>query len=356
MLLGFDLAVLRRPNAGTARYATELRAAMDQAAGDDVVVGLDGWRGVDPGGQARRAANLASDLGWLTFGSMIAAVRLGLDAWFGPANVVPLALPRPKVVTILDANVFRVPSDYDRAFVAYAQAMFRQSARRAAAVLTLSEDARHHLIEDLPIEPGRITVAYPGIDHRLADVVPEPTARRATRYALFVGQTEPHKNVERLVAAWNTTVPRDLDLVIAGPPGRAERAVLDAIAASPGPPRIHRLGSVPEAALAGLYDGASCFVFPSLAEGFGLPPLEAMARGVPTAVAASASLPEVTDGGALIFDPLDVDSIADAVTRLTEDADLRARIADVGRTVAAKYTWARTAATAWRVVRSVVHG
>jgi glycosyltransferase involved in cell wall biosynthesis len=119
---------------------------------------------------------------------------------------------------------------------------------------------------------------------------------------------------------------------------------------------IHRLGRVPEESLARLYADATCFVFPSLAEGFGMPPLEAMARGVPTAVADAGALPEVTADGAVRFDPRSAEAIAAAVTSLVEDSAVRARLALAGPLVAARYTWAQTAETAWRVIRSIGHG
>ena len=116
------------------------------------------------------------------------------------------------------------------------------------------------------------------------------------------------------------------------------------------------MGRLAEDALARVYADATCFVFPSLSEGFGFPPLEAMARGIPTAVANASSLPEVTGTGAIRFDPLDLDAIADAVRLLTEDGALRTRLRNEGRAaIASRYTWANTATTAWDTIRSVSH-
>jgi glycosyltransferase involved in cell wall biosynthesis len=245
---------------------------------------------------------------------------------------------------------------YDRAYATYARWMFRSAGRRAEAVLTLSQDARTRLIENLGIDSDRIVVAYPGIDHA-ARAEPGPRLPGIpAAYALYVGQTEPHKNVGVLVEAWGLGVPRDLGLVIAGPPGRDEARLEALIAASPARARIWRLGRVSEASLARLYADANCFVFPSLAEGFGLPPLEAMARGIPTAVADAGALPEVTADGAITFDPHDPEAVAAVVTSLAEDTGLRSRLSVAGPAVAGRYTWARTAEGAWRVIRSVAHG
>jgi glycosyltransferase involved in cell wall biosynthesis len=356
MRLAYDLSILRHPPAGTARYATELLRAMHVIAGSDEILETMGWPRRSRGGSIRRFWNFGSDLGWLTIGAAAVGVRRRPDAWFSPANVLPLALPRPKIVSILDANVVSARGQYDQVYAAYAARMFRSAGHRADAVLTLSSDSRQRLMDILGIPPERIVVAYPGIDHALRT---EPGARVAgvpTRYVLFVGQTEPHKNVERLVAAWDMDVPRDLGLVIAGPPGRNEARLMELINSSHAGARIHRLGRVSEEELARLYADATCFVFPSLAEGFGLPPLEAMARGVPTAVADAGALPEVTADGAIRFDPLRPEAIAEAVTRLAEDTALRNRLAVAGPAVAGRYRWADTAETAWRVVRSAAHG
>lgn len=356
MRLAYDLSILRHPPAGTARYATELLREMRVIAGRDTIDETMGWPRGARGGSARRIWNLGSDLGWLTAGATVVVARWRSDAWFSPANVLPLVLPRPKIVTIHDTNVVTAGDQYDRAYAAYARRMFRSAGRRADAVLTQSSDSRQRLIDLLGIPPERIVVAYPGIDHALR-IEPGPRMRGVpASYALFVGQTEPHKNVERLVAAWDIDVPRDLALVIAGPPGRAEARLSELIAASPASARIHRVGRVSEEGLARLYADATCFVFPSLAEGFGMPPLEAMARGVPTAVADAGPLPEVTANGAIRFDPFRPEAIAEAVTRLVEDTELRTRLTVAGPAVAARYRWTDTAETAWRVIRSVAHG
>jgi alpha-1,3-rhamnosyl/mannosyltransferase len=115
--------------------------------------------------------------------------------------------------------------------------------------------------------------------------------------------------------------------------------------------RVTFTGPLDDARLARLYAEAHCFVFPSLAEGFGFPPLEAMARGVPTAVSTAGSLPEVTADGALHFDPRDVQGLAELVNQLAQDADLRTRLSEAGREVAGRYRWSSTADQIWQEVR-----
>src|SRR5438067_8190621 len=167
---------------------------MDQVAGNDTLVAARGWPRGSRGGRFRRYANFGADLGWLTIGSLAFAVRRGIDLWYSPANVLPLAIPRPMVVTVHDVNFLTIDGYHDRTFTRYANLAYRMATRRAAAVLTVSEYARRQLIERLGVPPDRIVVAYPGIDH-ISRVPALPDTSLPWRYALFVGHTEPHTDI-----------------------------------------------------------------------------------------------------------------------------------------------------------------
>lgn len=353
MKLAYDLSILRHPPAGTAVYARELLRAMVNAGGGDRIIPTNGWPRVARGGLLRRGANLAVDVGWLTLGSAAVAARNHVDAWYSPANVLPTSIRRPMIVTIHDVNFLAIDGHYDRAFALYAERAFRGSARRAAAVLTISEFSRGQLIERLGVPADRITVAYPGIDHTLRVEPAPPDPALPDRYALFVGQTEPHKNISLLVDAWRTgRIPDGLHLIVAGPPGRDGERLSEVVTGSPARDLIHFVGWVDGPRLARLYENATCFLFPSLAEGFGLPPLEAMAHGIPTAVADRTSLPEVTADGALRFDPDDPIGLATLVERLCDDEVLRHRLTEEGRRVSERYRWGTTARIAWQVIKA----
>jgi glycosyltransferase involved in cell wall biosynthesis len=352
MRLGYDLSILRHPPAGTARYAVELLRAMRESQ-RDVIIEAHGWPRGPRGSPVWRVANFASEIGWLMVGAAGVALRHRVQAWYSPANTLPFALPRPLVVTIHDTNVLRSDA-YDPAYAAYARLAFLMSGRRATAVIADSHDARSRLIAELGLPADRVVVAYPGIDHARGQVAGSPDPRVRKPYALFVGQTEPHKNIGRLIEAWSGNVPAGLHLVIAGPPGRDEARLGAQVAASPVRDRIVRLISVDDPALERLYAEAWCFVFPSLTEGFGLPPVEAMSRGIPTAVAEATALPEITAGAALLFDPEHPEAIAQAVRSIAEDTSLRERLRHQGPAVASRYRWATTATTVWQTIRNAI--
>ncbi len=354
MRLGFDLSILRHPYGGTARYAEELLAAMTATCRpDDALTIHRGWRRLRRGHWLLRYANLASDMAWTTTGVPAIALHQHLDTWYSPSNIIPPVLHRPAIVTIHDVNFLLQPDAYDRGYARYAEAMFRMSARRAARVITDSDFSRDQLIDAFGVPRDRVVVVYPGLDHALtAKAHPTPVLGLPPRYALFVGQTEPHKNVGLLLDAWEEGAPAQLDLVIAGQPGREHDQIVQRAARPPLAGRVFVLGKVSSGQLETLYARATCFLSPSRAEGFGFPPLEAMARRVPTAVARAGSLPEVTADAALTFDPGDPLELASRVVEMATDSDVRSSLIAAGVKVSGRYRWRTAAEAVWAVARA----
>jgi glycosyltransferase involved in cell wall biosynthesis len=267
-------------------------------------------------------------------------VRTGGDVVHAPSLAVPPPGRRPLVVTVHDL-AFRTQPDCfpprGRAFHERGLALARDE---AAAVIVPSEATAAEL-RSAGFDPARLHVAHHGID--LAASHPPSTGSIAVAgsyaepgsYVLFVGTVEPRKGVDVLLAA-HAALRRqghpDLGLVIAGPPGWGEPPALDG-------PGVVAAGRVDEATLDGLYRGAAALAVPSRSEGFGLPALEAMARGCPVVASQAGALPEVVGGAGLLVPPGDPDALAAALDRLLSDDSLAASLADGGRRRAGTFTW-----------------
>jgi glycosyltransferase involved in cell wall biosynthesis len=169
------------------------------------------------------------------------------------------------------------------------------------------------------------------------------------RFLLAVGSMNPTKNLAMLVRAWAALARDDVTLVVVG----GGNARVFAASDLPRTANVLMLGSVDDAALVALYRHAAGLVFPSLYEGFGLPPLEAMAGGCPVAASRAASLPEVCADAALMFDPLDPAAMAEAMRSVLDDAALAGTLRERGRRRAAEFTWDRSAAALLQALEAV---
>jgi glycosyltransferase involved in cell wall biosynthesis len=291
--------------------------------------------------------------------------RARVDLFHAPHYVVSPLTPCPFVVTIHDCIHLRFPQYLpSRAAYYYARTMMTLAARRARRVLTGSQASKEDILHFLKVPADKVEVIYHAIDERLAAApTDEEIARVRERFLLtspfilYAGNIKPHKNVDRLIEAFSIVRRRgvqEVKLLIIG----------DEISRHPNLRRlVHRyqlhqhvrfLGFVPDATLAVLYRLASAFVFPSLCEGFGLPPLEAMAAGTPVITSNVSSLPEVVGDAALLIDPLDAGAIADAVVRVLSDATLRADLIRRGTARAKTFSWDRSVARTREVYASVV--
>lgn len=268
-------------------------------------------------------------LPWAARGGLLVNLA-GSAPWFG----------RRQVVTIHDAAVWDHPEAYTRAFVAWYRLLFRRMARRAEAVFTVSAFSRARLQACLsPRAP--LAVVPNGCDH-LDGVVPdtawlERLGLAGRPFLLAVASANPTKNLERLVRAFAAvSAGRHLALVIAG--GRNAR-VFAGEGGLADPPGVLRPGPLGDAQLKALYGQALALAFPSLYEGFGIPPLEAMRCGCPVIASTSASLPEVCGDAALLVDPQSERAIAEALERVVDEPALRADLRERGRARAAAFTW-----------------
>jgi glycosyltransferase involved in cell wall biosynthesis len=239
---------------------------------------------------------------------------------------VPRPLRRQAMVqTLHDVQHLDLPHLFSRGERAYRRRFYDEAAKRADVVITMSQFAKRRIVESLGIAPERVVVAHLGVD--TAAFVPNSGVRE--NFVLYPARGWEHKNHERLVAAMEilrTRIP-GIRLVLTG-------GALESLGELPH--WVDRRGLVSTEELRALYRSASALVFPSLYEGFGLPPLEAMASGCPTAVSNAGSIPEVCGNAAVLFDPLDPDAIADGVE---EAIGRHEELSALGAVQVAEFTW-----------------
>ena len=234
----------------------------------------------------------------------------------------------------------------------YLGSILRPALEQAAAVLVISEKTRADLLDCYPMAglDRKVSVVPLGFSTAVA-AGPLPDGLEPG-FILAVGTIEPRKNYPRLLAAYRALRGRTdaPPLVIAGRPGWAYGDTLDRIRSEPG---VRYLGHVDEGTLAALYENAEVLAFPSLYEGFGLPLLEAMARGVPAVVGTAGAMPDLAGDAAVLVDPENVDAIASGLAAVLGDSALRKRLGAAGKERAAGFTWRRSADLTRNVLRAI---
>lgn len=276
--------------------------------------------------------------------------REGVTLFHAPHYVLPRLVPCPSVVTIHDCIHLMFPQYLQGRFaLRYARSSISFAARRATRVLTVSESSKRDILRFVDTEPEKIVVIYNAFDERFGEEPNEDDiARVRERYqlqdafVLYVGNVKPHKNLGRLIEAFHLVRQRGLDhlkLVLIGDDISKYAALRRAVHTYQLHKYVRFLGYVPEATLAVMYRLAGVFVFPSLYEGFGLPPLEAMASGTPVVASNVSSLPEVTGDAAVLVDPMSPEAIADGMYRVLTLEGLRHTLRARGLARAKQFSW-----------------
>jgi glycosyltransferase involved in cell wall biosynthesis len=288
------------------------------------------------------------------------------DAFAGPADVyhfpnfvIPPLRRGKAVVTIHDMSFLRFPEFAEERNRTHLAVFIKETARRADAIITISRFSAAEITDLLDVPRERIFPVHLGISEHFsrpseADIQRTRDALSLQRpYLLFVGTLEPRKNIPFLIEVFEKLDDFDGDLVIAGGMGWKYEPILERIGRSPHADRIRHVQYIGEDHLCGLYAGAELLVFPSHYEGFGFPPLEAMACGTPVLSSTGGSLPEVVGDAAVCLDAFDSDAWASQARTLITDTDTRKRLIAAGYAKSATYTWADTARKTWDVYRKV---
>ena len=334
---------LDKPHTGIQRYTREILQRLPEVS------------------LVRPPESLGVGLGFAWEQLLLPGLVKGNLLW-NPANTGPMLGTVPQVVTVHDlATLNGVDSASRPARRWLYKWMLPTLLHKARGVLTVSEFSRQQIIEACRLSADRIAAIPLGVDHtiffpRPRDEVVSLRGRLALDepYVLTVGSGSARKNLRTLIEAWPIAVAEigtDVELIITGDAAAYGRA-FDGTRVPPLPPRSRLVGRLSDADLAVLMSGAAAFVFPSLFEGFGLPPLEAMAAGSPCIVSNTTSLPEVVGNAALLIDPTDKEAIADAIASILNNREIRDNLRTAGIVRAASFRWDETARRTIEFLRS----
>lgn len=349
MRVALDWTPLLDPPTGVGRYTRHLTEALEERGVAVTRYAISRGAGRSPARARWRVPTRLVQTSWRKLGRPSIDHLVGeVDVVHAPNFVLPVTRRLPAVMTVHDLSYLS-----DDAFPGghRLRDLVPWSLERAARVLVPSEAVRAELLERYRMDPERVVVTHEGVAPVFFGAAPLSDAALARMgiqrpFALAVGTIEPRKNLPRLLAAWRRAAPDGWTLVLAGPSGwgpdlpRTDGVVLT--------------GWVGDETLPGLLAASSFFCYPSLYEGFGLPPLEAMAAGVPALVGRYPAAAETVADAALLIDPTDVDAIAEGLTALAADESTRARYARAGKARAAGFTWDATAAATLSAYRATL--
>lgn len=354
---------------GSETYARGLLAAFARGKGPERVTVLAGPRAAPglldvAGGPVTIETVAGLDLGAGRGGRALALARGMVRApavsreLASAADVLhlPLTVPIPRagtvasVLTLFDLLHHDVPELFGQAERAFRRIAYDRAAQHATRVVTVSAHSRERIIDRLGIAPGAVTAIHPGVDHARFHPGPvwsDPSALASCAlpeppWLLYPAALWPHKNHATLLEAL-AGCPEDLSLVLTGAAFGREEPLREAAARLGVGDRVHHLGWVRGEAMPALCRAATGMVFPSLAEGFGQPPIEAMACGCPVAASDTGAVAEACGGAALAFAPGDPPGMARAMTRLVCDDQLRGELREAGVARARAFTWERSA-------------
>ncbi len=384
MRIGINALFLQKPTTGMGQHLFHLLEGLDSLDDKESQYVLlsprfrraytvrapqlsDRFREVEVVSALARLGENVEQVWWEQAGIVRAGVREKIDILHSPYWSSPLFSPWPTVVTIHDVIQFVLPEYAWRKISRLYFGLVSRSARRAAAIITVSECSKRDIVKILGIPPERIRVIGNAVDgsfHPVRDAWLLANVRErygiGPRFILYFGGFDMRKNVPRLVEAYAqlpARVRKDYQLVIAGryqhlghplfpdPRATVQRLGLDG--------QVVFTGQIREQDKAPLFSGATLFAFPSLYEGFGIPVLEVMACGTPVLTSNLSALPEVAGDAALLVDPYSVEAIRDGIAALLDAPKRRDDLARKGLERARLFTWRQVAEQTLRVYREV---
>lgn len=361
MPIYIDVSAAVHRRAGWGRYAESLARALADQIPEDLALFFNRERGIDPLDGLTHLSTATVALGykpwrmlvWMGQLSRAAFNRLvpGAQLFHATEHLLPPLRDVPTVLTVHDLIFQLLPEHHKWLNRWYLRWTLPLYCRRASHIIAVSEATRNDLITAYDLPPEKVSVIY---EAAAAHFQPEAEARMAQvrakyhlppHYLLTVGTIEPRKNLTRVLEAWAPLYLRKEvpPLVIVGKRGWLYDEFFTALAASPARDGVIFPGYVDDADLPAVYTAATALVFASLYEGFGLPPLEAMASGTPVVCANTSSLPEVVGEAALMFDPYDVEALGETLYRVVHDGNVQEALITQGLERASHFSWAQTA-------------
>jgi glycosyltransferase involved in cell wall biosynthesis len=342
-------------SAGISWYAQNLLRYLpdaDPTIGYTVFVGEKRYRGVP--GTRLRVSHLPTQhptirILWEQTIQPWALRQAGVDLLHGLALVGPVASACPFVVTIHDLSFVSYPQNFQLLKRLYLRFFTRLSVRRARRVIAISESTKRDVVQQYGIPEDKVDLIYYGLDPIFRPLPSDQVAcfraeqRLPERFMLFVGTLEPRKNVVRLIEAYAQLPKERPPLLLIGGKGWLYDDIFARVEDLDLTDEVRFVGYVPAEELPWWYNAADLFVYPSLYEGFGLPPLEAMACGTPVVSSTVSSLPEVVGSGGLLVDPTDTEALASAMKRLVTDKDTHDSLRAAGLAQAQAFSWQEAA-------------
>ncbi|MBE0428971.1 MAG: glycosyltransferase family 4 protein [Thermoleophilia bacterium] len=339
-------------------YARDLLEALHNLQPEDMeIVPLRAPKPFSRKSLATKFMNFWLEILWLNILLPLAVRKHKIDVLHMPANNIAPLVRIPQVCSIHDVHFMTNSKGRDPLWRTYARWHFRFAARHADKILCDTHMARTEIIELLGADEKKTEVINLGLPQREALEEDLRSVAELPPYILSVGAIATNKNFSSLVKAFSELVKSGKNgghkLIIAGPPACGHSEVIDIIHQEGLTDKVTLTGKVSDSLLAALYQRASVFVFPSLAEGFGFPPLEAMHYGVPVAASTAPCIPETLGEAPLYFDPRDVAGMANAIHRLITDEKVRRQLISAGADMSRKYSWDKTARETWSAYRSL---